>query len=127
MVALINSGAMICCINLEFTWEMKWLLQKLWRPTLARNADGTNNSSGLIRYKICLMLLINGKKIILGHPWLTIHNLCIDWTTGKVTLEQETSPHSSLESTTPQGCNLSPRNHPYGWIVPPHEAMRDTL
>ena len=85
------------------------------------------------------MLLINGKKIeqdffatrlekekiILGHPWLTVHNPRIDWTTGKVTLEQETSPHSSLESTTPRGRNLFPRNHPYGWIVPPHEAMRD--
>ena len=26
MVALIDSGAMICCINLDFTQEMKWLL-----------------------------------------------------------------------------------------------------
>ena len=86
IVALIDSGAVICCVDLEFAWEMKWLLQKLWRPTLARNADGTNNSGGLIRYKIHLTLLIDGKKIeqdffatrlekekiILGHPWLTI-------------------------------------------------------
>ena len=139
MIALINSGAMICCIDLDFAQEMKWPLQKLWQPTLARNADGTNNSGSLIRYKIRLTLLINGKKIeqdffatrlekekiILGHPWLTVHNPRIDWTTGKVTLEQETSPHSSPELTTPRGHNLSPRNHPYGWIVPPHEAMRD--
>ena len=124
-VALIDSGAMICCVDLEFTREMKWLLQKLWQPTLARNADGTNNSGGLIRYKICLTLLIDSKrieqdffatrlekeKIILGHPWLTIHNPRIDWTTGKVTLEQKTNPRSSPESSTPRGCKLSPRNH----------------
>ena len=30
MVALIDSGAMICCVDLEFAWEMKWPLQKLW-------------------------------------------------------------------------------------------------
>ena len=113
-IALIDSGAMICCVNLEFAREMKWPLQKLWRPTLARNADGTNNSGSLIRYKIRLMLLIDGKKIeqdffttrlekekiILGHPWLTIHNLSINWTTGKVTLEQGTSPCSSPRPTT---------------------------
>ena len=115
MIALIDSGAMICCVDLDFTREMKWPPQKLWRPTLARNANGTNNSGGLIRYKIHLMLLIDGKKIkqdffatrlekekiILGHPWLTIHNLRIDWTIGKVTLEQETNPCSSPELTTP--------------------------
>ena len=114
-VALIDSGAMICCVDLEFAWEMKWPLQKLWRPTLARNTDRTNNSRGLIRYKIRLVLLIDGKKIkqdffatrlekekiILGHPWLTIHNPRIDWTNGKVTLEQGTSPCSSPELTTP--------------------------
>ena len=100
-IALIDSGAMICCVDLEFTREMKWPLQKLWRPTLARNANGTNNSRGLIRYKIRLTLLIDSKKIeqdffatrlekekiILGHPWLTIHNPSINWTAGKVTLE----------------------------------------
>ena len=29
-VALIDSRAMICCVNLKFAWEMKWPLQKLW-------------------------------------------------------------------------------------------------
>ena len=138
-VALIDSGAMICCIDLEFAREMKWPLQKLWRPTLAKNANGTNNSGGLIRYKIRLTLLIDSKKIeqdffatrlekekvILGHPWLTVHNPRINWTTGKVTLEQGTNPRSSPESATPRGRKQSPRNHPYGWIVPPHEALRD--
>ena len=62
-IALIDSGAMICCVDLKFTREMKWPLQKLWQPTLARNTDGTNNSGGLIRYKIRLTLLIDDKKI----------------------------------------------------------------
>ena len=30
MVALIDSGAVICCVDLEFAQEMKWPLQKLW-------------------------------------------------------------------------------------------------
>ena len=112
-VALIDSSTMICCVNLKFAWEMKWPLQKLWRPTLARNTDGTNNAGSLIRYKICLALQINSKrieqdffatrlereKIVLGHPWLTVYNPRIDWITGKVTLEQGASPCSSLEPT----------------------------
>ena len=30
MIALIDSGAMICCIDLDFAQETKWPLQKLW-------------------------------------------------------------------------------------------------
>lgn len=65
----------------------------------ARNADGTNNSGGMIYYQVKLHLRINrknsvqhffilnlGKKdiIILGYPWLTKNNPRIDWTTGEV-------------------------------------------
>ena len=47
-VALVNSGATICCINLHFVQRMKWPLLKLGRPIQARNANGTYNKGGMI-------------------------------------------------------------------------------
>ena len=72
-----------------------------------QNADGTNNKGGMICYQIKLHLRINeknstqhffmlnlGKKnnIILGYPWLTRNNLCIDWTTGEAHLVGTPTP-----------------------------------
>ena len=67
----------------------------------AWNADGTNNKGGMIHHQVKLHLRINGKNatqyffvlnlgkknnIILGYPWLTRNNPCIDWATGEVRL-----------------------------------------
>ena len=97
--ALVDSGATICCIDLHFVQRMKWPLQKLRKPILARNADGTSNKGGMIRYQIDLNLRIEGRNslqrffimdlgnkntVILGHPWLTRTNPLIDWTAGIV-------------------------------------------
>ena len=93
--ALVDSGATICCINLHFVRRMKWPLQRLRRPILARNADGTSNKEGMIQYQVNLNLRIedrnspqrffvmdlgNKNTIILGHPWLTKTNPLINWT-----------------------------------------------
>ena len=66
-----------------------------------QNANGTNNSEGMIRYQIKLHLRIDWKNmmqhffvlnlrkrnnIILGYPWLTKNNPHINWTTGEVHL-----------------------------------------
>ena len=97
--ALIDSGATICCIDLHLAWRMRWLLEKLHQPMYAQNADGTNNSRGMICHQVKLHLRINGRNkiqnffvlnlgkqnnIILGYPWLMKNNPQIDWTTGKV-------------------------------------------
>ena len=97
--ALVDSGATICCINLHFVRRIKWPLQKLKRPIEARNADGTSNKGGMIRYQVDLYLRIekrnslqcffvmdlgNKNTIILGHPWLTKANPLINWTAGTV-------------------------------------------
>ena len=97
--ALVDSGATICCIDLHFVQRMKWPLLKLGRPSEARNANGTSNKGGMIRYQVDLNLRIedrnslqhffvmdlgNKNTIILGHPWLTKTNPLIDWTTGTV-------------------------------------------
>ena len=97
--ALVNSGATICCIDLHFVRRMKWPLQKLRKPIEARNADGTSNKGGMIRYQVDLNLRIeernllqrffimdlgNKNTVILGHPWLTRANPLINWTAGTV-------------------------------------------
>ena len=41
------------------------------------------------------------ERIILGHPWLIVHNPQINWTTGNVTLELEIPSRSSSGLTTP--------------------------
>ena len=97
--ALVDSGATICCIDLHFVQRMKWPLQRLGKPIEARNADGTSNKGGMIRYQVDLNLRIedrnslqhffvmdlgNKNTVILGHPWLTRTNPLIDWTAGTV-------------------------------------------
>ena len=97
--ALIDSGATICCIDLHIAKRMKWLLEKLCWPMYAWNADGTDNSRGMICHQVKLHLRINGRNmiqnffvlnlgkrnnIILGYHWLMRNNPQIDWTTGEV-------------------------------------------
>ena len=99
--ALVDSGATMCCIDLHFAQRMKWPLQKLKRHIEARNADGTSNKGGMIRYQIDLNLRIkdrnslqrffvmdlgNKNTLILGHPWLMKTNPLINWTAGIVRL-----------------------------------------
>ena len=97
--ALVDSGATIYCIDLHFVRRMKWPLQWLQKPIEARNANGTSNKGGMIRYQIDLNVSIeernslqrffvmdlgNKNTVILGHPWLTRMNPLIDWTAGTV-------------------------------------------
>ena len=100
-LVLVDSGVTSCWINIDFIWRMKWLLEKLQWPMYTRNADGTNNSEGMICHQIKLHLRIDGRdtmqhffvlnlrkknNIILGYPWLTRNNPWIDWTSGEVYL-----------------------------------------
>ena len=86
---------------------MKWPLLKLGKPILARNANGTSNKGGMIRYQVDLNLRVDNKdspqrffvmdlgnknSIILGHPWLTKTNPEIDWTAGTVRMRGTPTP-----------------------------------
>ena len=97
--ALIDIGETICCIDLHMARRMKWPLEKFHQPMYTQNADGTNNSGGMIHHQVKLHLRINGRNtiqnsfvlnlrkwnnIILGYPWLMKNNPQIDWTTGEV-------------------------------------------
>jgi len=73
-------------------------LQKLERPIMVRNMDGTNNSRGTITYQVKCNVYYKGHiermrmdvcdlgktKVILGMPWLAAHNPKINWETGEV-------------------------------------------
>ena len=140
-IALVDNGATTNCIDINLVRKMSWPLQKLWQPTLAKNADGTNNAGGLIRHKIQLTLHIDGRrieqdffttwlgtweKVILGHPWLATHNPQINWISREVKLKGDATPCSPTRSPkTPWHQQLF-RIHPYRWIVSPHQATRET-
>ena len=73
-------------------------LQKLERPIAIRNVDGTNNSGGTIMYQVECNMFYKGyvkrmrmdvydlgkTEVILGMPWLAVHNPEINWETRKV-------------------------------------------
>ena len=75
-----------------------FMLQKLGRPIMIRNMDGTNNSGRAITHQVEANMYYKdhierirmdvydlGKtKVILGMLWLQAHNPEINWETGEV-------------------------------------------
>jgi len=73
-------------------------LQKLERPIAIRNVNGMNNSRGTITHQVKCNMFYKGHveririnvcdlektEVILGMPWLTAHNLEINWETEEV-------------------------------------------
>jgi len=73
-------------------------LQKLERPVAVRNVDGTNNSGEATTYQVEVNVYykshiermrmdvcdLEKTDVILGMPWLQVHNPEINWKTGKV-------------------------------------------
>jgi len=96
--ALLDSGAMGMFMNKRMVARHGFKLQKLERPIIVRNVDGTNNSGGEITYQVEVNVYYKsyvermridicnlGKtKIILGIPWLAAHNPEINWETREV-------------------------------------------
>jgi len=94
---LLNSSIMGIFMDRRMTAMHGLKLQKLERPIIVRNIDGTNNSRGAmyqvecnvyykghvkrIRIDVCNL----GKtEVILGMPWLVVHNPKINWETREV-------------------------------------------
>jgi len=73
-------------------------LQKLERPLMVKNVDGTVNSGGAITHQVECNVFYKGHmermrmdvcdlgktEVMLGMPWLATHNLEINWETGEV-------------------------------------------
>jgi len=96
--ALLDSGATGMFINRQTAARHGFKLQKLERPLVVRNVNGTNNSGGAIMYQVECNVFYKGHmermrmdvcdlgktEVILGMLWLAAHNPEINWETGEV-------------------------------------------
>ena len=96
--ALLDSGATGLFMNATFAKEKGFKMEKLKKPLLVRNVDGTINVGGAITYQVECNMFFKGHmertridvcnlektELILGMPWLAAHNLEIDWEKGEV-------------------------------------------
>jgi len=96
--ALLNSGATGMFMDRQTAARHGFKLQKLERPLVIRNVDGTNNSGGAITHQVECNVFYKGHmermrmdvcdlgktKVILGIPWLVAYNPEINWETGEV-------------------------------------------
>ena len=96
--ALLDSGAMEMFVNKKFAEEQGFRMEKLEKPLVVTNVDGSSNSRGKITHEIECNVYYNGHQerikfdvcnlgrtnMILGMPWLAAHNPEIDWEKGEV-------------------------------------------
>jgi len=96
--ALLDSGATGMFINRQTATRHGFKLQKLERPLMVKNVDGTINSGGAITHQVECNVFYKGHverirmdvcnlgktEVILGMPWLVVHNPEINWETGEV-------------------------------------------
>jgi len=95
---LLDSGATGVFIDRQMAARHGFKLQKLERPLVVRNVDGTNNSGGAITHQVECNVFYKGHiermrmdvcdlgktEVILDMPWLAAHNPEINWETGEV-------------------------------------------
>ena len=98
MKALLDSGATGMFMDRKMAARNEFKLQKLERPVVVRNVDSTNNSGGAIIHQVEVNMYykshvermkmdvcdLGRTDIILGIPWLQVHNLEINWKTEEV-------------------------------------------
>jgi len=96
--ALLDSGATEMFMDRQTASRHGFKLQKLERPLMVKNVDGTVNSGGAITHQVECNVFYKGymermrmdvydlgkTEVILGMPWLAAHNPEIDWETGEV-------------------------------------------
>ena len=95
---LLNSGAIGMFIDRNIVARYRFQLQKLERLVQVRNVNDTNNSTGAITYQVEVNMYYKGyvermridvcdlgkTDVILGMPWLQVHNPEINWEMGEV-------------------------------------------
>jgi len=93
--ALLDNGVTEMFIDKRITAKHGFKLQKLERPIMVRNVNGTNNSGRAIIHQVEANVYYKGHverirmdvcnlgktEVILGIPWLQAHNPEIDWET----------------------------------------------
>ena len=95
---LLDSGATGLFMDTTFAKEKGFKMEKLKKPLLVRNVDGTANVGGAITHQVECNMFFKGyierarmdvcnlgkTEVILGIPWLIAHNSEIDWEKGEV-------------------------------------------
>jgi len=95
---LLDSGTMGMFMDRQMAARHGFKLQKLKRPLVVRNVDGTSNSRGAITHQVECNVFYKGHiermrmdvcdlgktEVILGMLWLAAHNPEINWETGEV-------------------------------------------
>jgi len=98
---LLNSGATGLFMDTTFAKEKEFKMEKIKRPLLVKNVDGTVNVGRAIMHQVeCNMFFkthvervridicnLGKTEVILGMPWLAAHNLEIDWEKGEVKMK----------------------------------------
>ena len=96
--ALLDSGATGLFMNTTFAREKGLKIEKLKKPLLVRNVDGTVNVGRAITHQVECNMFFKGHverarmdvynlgktEVILEMPWLAVHNPEIDWEKGEV-------------------------------------------
>jgi len=96
--ALLDSGTTEMFMDRQTAARHGFKLQKLERPLMVKNVDGTVNSGGAITHQVeCNVFYkshmermrmdvcdLRKTEVILGMPWLAAHNPEINWETGEV-------------------------------------------
>jgi len=100
--ALLDSSVTEMFIDRQMATRHGFKLQKLERPLMVKNVDGTVNSGGAITHQVeCNVFYkehvermridicdLGKTKVILGMPWLVAHNPEINWETGEVKMKR---------------------------------------
>jgi len=95
---LLDSGTMGIFMDKRTAAKHGFMLEKLKRPIMVRNVDGTNNSGGAITHQVEANVYYKGHverirmdvcdlgktEVILGMLWLQAYNPEINWETGEV-------------------------------------------
>jgi len=90
---LLDSGATDLFMDTTFVKKKGFKMEKLKKPLLVRNVDGTANAGGAIMHQVECNMFFKGHmerarmdvynlgktELILGMPWLAAHNPEIDW------------------------------------------------
>jgi len=91
--ALLDSGATGMFVDRKFVEKHGFRMEKLDRSSKVTNVDGTDNVGGSITHEIECNIYYRGHvermrmdvcnleqmEVILGIPWLVVHNPEIDW------------------------------------------------
>jgi len=96
--ALLDSSAIGMFMDQKMAAKYGFRLQKLERLIMVRNVNGANNSTGTITHQVKVNVYYKGHvermrmdvcnvgktDVILGIPWLQVHNPEINWETEEV-------------------------------------------